>query len=283
MAGDGEIGMDPRFSLKQYPRKDTIFQHKKSLNFDLIRAKVYREREKSKMTDFMEYVAYILLGVAVGFVSALLSMSEEWITSNKSTYANKLIDGTSNNLFKAWAFFSCISICMAVSASCLTVWWGPGASGSGVAELIAYMNGVNYPNVFSVPTLITKIYGVLMAVCGGLCVGKEGPLAHIGSNLALMIIHLPFESFKWLQNDASKRQFIAAGASAGVSAAFGAPIGGTLFAYEISKPNTFWKFSVLWKIFFSCATAVFTLALFQALFTGGELLVTTSSVLKFGV
>ena len=35
---------------------------------------------------------------------------------------------------------------------------------------------------------------------------------------------------------------IAAGAACGISVAFGAPIGGALFAYEISKPNTFWTF-----------------------------------------
>jgi chloride channel 7 len=87
----------------------------------------------------------------------------------------------------------------------MTIFWGPGANGSGVAELIAYMNGVNYPNVFSVPTLVTKIVGVWLAVCGGLCVGKEGPLAHIGANMALLIIYLPIESFKWLHNDTSKR------------------------------------------------------------------------------
>lgn len=38
------------------------------------------------------------------------------------------------------------------------------------------------------------------------------------------------------------REFLAAGISAGVSVAFGAPIGGALFAYEISGPATFWTF-----------------------------------------
>jgi chloride channel 7 len=52
---------------------------------------------------------------------------------------------------------------------------------------------------------------------------------------------------------------MAAGSSAGVAAAFGAPIGGALFSYEISKPNTFWSFSMLWRVFFSAAVSTFML------------------------
>ena len=67
-----------------------------------------------------------------------------------------------------------------------------------------------------------------------------------------------------------------------MSAAFGAPIGGALFAYEISKPNTFWKFSVVWKVFFTCAIAVFTLAIFGDLMNGTTILTVSASTLKFG-
>mmetsp|Transcript_35690 Transcript_35690/g.43688 ORF Transcript_35690/g.43688 Transcript_35690/m.43688 type:complete len:273 (+) Transcript_35690:655-1473(+) len=76
---------------------------------------------------------------------------------------------------------------------------------------------------------------------------------------------------------------IAAGCSAGVSAAFGAPIGGTLFAFEISKPNVFWKFSIIWKACISCSMSVFTLAVIQSAMKGEGINDVNSSVLKFGV
>jgi chloride channel 3/4/5 len=60
-----------------------------------------------------------------------------------------------------------------------------------------------------------------------------------------------------------KRQYIAAGASAGVSVAFGAPIGGALFMYELSRENPAWDFRLLWKTFITCVTAVFALGLFD--------------------
>ena len=68
-----------------------------------------------------------------------------------------------------------------------------------------------------------------------------------------------------MHNDEKKRQFVAAGASAGVSVAFGAPIGGALFAYEMSRPNTFWRFSMIWKVFVSCALANFWLSLLNSI------------------
>lgn len=62
--------------------------------------------------------------------------------------------------------------------------------------------------------------------------------------------------------------FVAAGAAAGVSAAFGAPIGGTLFVYELSRPNTFWQFHMLWKVFFGSCVSVFTVAFWGGISKG---------------
>lgn len=75
---------------------------------------------------------------------------------------------------------------------------------------------------------------------------------------------------------------ISAGAACGVSVAFGAPIGGALFSYEISKPNTFWTFNMLWRVFTATSIACFTLSVFQSLVTGSPLSLSDSGALKFG-
>ena len=46
---ENPITMDPRFSAKVYPRKDNIFQHKKSLNFDLIRSSTLQGEGEGKV------------------------------------------------------------------------------------------------------------------------------------------------------------------------------------------------------------------------------------------
>ena len=74
---------------------------------------------------------------------------------------------------------------------------------------------------------------------------------------------------------------MACGASCGISVAFGAPIGGALFSYEISKPNTFWTFSMLWRVFTATSIATFTLSLLQSLYMGSPLQLSDSGAVKF--
>lgn len=85
-----------------------------------------------------------------------------------------------------------------------------------------------------------------------------------------------------MQNDYTKRQLIAAGGSAGVAAAFGAPIGGALFAYEMSKPTSFWSFQMIWKTFLTCAMAVLLLGVLQTAAEGESSDGFTGSTIKFG-
>ena len=79
-----------------------------------------------------------------------------------------------------------------VTATVMSLYFGPGAIASGVAETLAYVNGVNFPNFISWPTLITKCIGVSLAVAGDLKVGKEGPLAHIGSIIGVIMLYIPW-------------------------------------------------------------------------------------------
>jgi chloride channel 7 len=77
-------------------------------------------------------------------------------------------------------------------AALLTVYVGPGAQGSGVAEVMGMLNGVNYTGTISFRTLFVKCFGTLFAVVAGLAVGKEGPLVHIGANIGVMVCYMPF-------------------------------------------------------------------------------------------
>ena len=130
---------------------------------------------------------------------------------------------------------------------------------------MGYLNGVVYPDYMTVPALAVKFFGTVLAVSAGLCGGKEGPLVHLGAALGVLILYIPLDIFKYYRNDVDKRKFIAIGIAAGISAAFGAPIGGSLFAFELSKPNTFWSFSLTWRVFFACSICTFFLTIFKSL------------------
>jgi H+/Cl- antiporter ClcA len=157
-----------------------------------------------------------------------------------------------------WSFiFGCL-------ASYITVKFAPGASGSGIAEIMGYLNGVNYPKLIGLETLIVKILGVAIAISAQAAIGKEGPLVHIGTLVGMLVAYyIPFEFLKKFRNDKDKREFAVYGIAAGVSAAFSAPIGGTLFAYELSRPSTFWSFGMIWRTFFASAVSTYTISLYD--------------------
>ena len=247
-----------------------------------MRSKVFVERGRDHATILMEWGAFALCGMLTGLTAAIMSNIEETVTLFRRNTSDDIIDRNSDNLLTGWLFYSGFALPFVIVACIMTVYWGPGANGSGVAELIGYLNGINYPGVIGFETFVTKVFGVVFAVVGGLCVGKEGPLAHIGANIGAVTVYLPLPRFEYFQNESYKRNLVAAGCSAGVSAAFGAPVGGALFAFEISKPNTFWKFSVIWKVFMSCAMSVFTLALVSSAMKGEGVNEISAAVLKFG-
>jgi H+/Cl- antiporter ClcA len=282
--------MDNRRSFKIYPRIDKIYTHKSSFNYDLLRSKVFRYRKETYFTNSMQWLAFVITGIFMGFTASIIVFIEDHLTEFKRDTAEKILgDGNTEDIMPSWAFYTLFSMALVFLSSVMTVYYGPGANGSGVAEIIAIMNGINYPGVFSFAVYLTKSLAVVGAVVGGLTVGKEGPMAHIGACIGCAVAYLPFKDFDFMRNDEDKRILIAAGTSAGVSAAFGAPIGGTLFAYEMSKPNTFWKLRHLWKVFVCCACAVFSLAFFEEIWAicwsegKGNILNINASSLKFGI
>ena len=97
----------------------------------------------------------------------------------------------------AWFYFLLISVAYGGLAAGLTVYLGPGAMGSGIAELIGYFNGINLPGLLTIPSLIVKIFGTSLGVAASLAIGKEGPLAHIGAIVGHMVLYMPFDFLKY--------------------------------------------------------------------------------------
>lgn len=182
-----------------------------------------------------------------------------------------------------WLTFLVFCLLFGGAAAILTVFIGPGAAGGGTAELMGYFNGINYPDIFGLRTLFVKVIGLGLAVASGLCIGKEGPLAHIGAIIGHLVLYIPiFPFLAAFRNDADKREIAAAGVAAGVSAAFGAPIGGSLFAYEISRPSTFWSFGLTWKIFFCSSISTFVLNILNSVKLEQSVMIINAGLIKFG-
>jgi CIC family chloride channel protein len=100
----------------------------------------------------------------------------------------------------------------------------PHASGSGIPHVEAVLSGQLPPAPVSLVPV--KFAGDVLAIGSGMALGREGPSVQMGASLA----HLVGVAFR--RNWSDCRALLAAGAGAGLAAAFNAPIAGAIFVLE---------------------------------------------------
>jgi len=141
--------------------------------------------------------------------------------------------------------------------------FAPLAAGSGIAEVKTILGGFVIKDFASAKTLIVKCVGLILAVSSGLNVGKEGPLVHVALCTAEIFSRL---FTKYSKNQAKKREVFSAAAAAGVSVAFGAPIGGVLFSLE--EVSYYFPHKTMWRTFYCAALASIVLMYINPFHTG---------------
>ena len=105
----------------------------------------------------------------------------------------------------------------------------PMISGSGIPQVEGILTRNLKQNWFNV--LVYKFIGGLICLGAGLSLGREGPSVQMGACIGEGIS----EKTKKLDNE--KKYLITSGASAGLSAAFNAPISGVMFSLEETHKN----------------------------------------------
>ena len=64
-----------------------------SLDFDSMRTKIFKSREKTKCTTIMEWVAYFIIGTCTGLTTAILMHMESFLVHEKRYITNLIIAG----------------------------------------------------------------------------------------------------------------------------------------------------------------------------------------------
>ncbi|RDU22676.1 ClC family H(+)/Cl(-) exchange transporter [Anaerosacchariphilus polymeriproducens] len=100
----------------------------------------------------------------------------------------------------------------------------PLIGGSGIPQVKAHMIGAVKNKWLT--SMIFKFIGGTISIIGGLSVGREGPSIQLGACVAQGV------GEKIASTRTERKVLIAGGASAGLAAAFNAPLAGTMFAIE---------------------------------------------------
>lgn len=162
--------------------------------------------------------------------------------------------GTDAGWLSAYVVYTLCGLCYCVFSACLVRYFAPTARGSGIPEVKTILGGFCMSDVLSGRTLLIKIIGLCFVVASGMSLGKEGPLVHVACCWASLCA-LMHE--RYMENEGKKRELLSAAASAGVSVAFGSPLGGVLFSLE--EVSTFFPQKTMWRAFFAAVVAALTL------------------------
>lgn len=245
------------------------------------------------------WIVLVLIGISAGLLAASIDIASDWLGDLKTGYCHPGEGGGKFYLNKAfccfghaelvqctdwttwpsalhvsssggryvtsYAFFVLYSVVFATSAALLVKFYAPYARQSGIPEIKTMLGGFVMQRFLGTWTLVTKSVGIVLSVSSGLWLGKEGPLVHIACCCANMWMKLWPSLYG---NEARKREVLSAAASAGISVAFGAPVGGVLFSLE--QLSYYFPDKTMWQSFVCAMVAGATL---QALnpFRSGKL------------
>ncbi|ESO98209.1 hypothetical protein LOTGIDRAFT_114468 [Lottia gigantea] len=236
------------------------------------------------------WVIMFAVGIGTALLAAGVQISVEIIAHEKFHLIQKFLDKCSVEgctLFTPVIIWIAINFFISSLGAALVTYVQPVAAGSGIPFIKSYLNGVRIPGLLTLQAFVAKTLGVILSILGGLACGKEGPMAHSGGIMAAGLAkgrmrlrkNKEIKFYDAFRSDHEIRDFVAAGAASGVSAAFGAPVGGTLFSVE--EAASFWNTELVWKVFFSAMVACFSTNFLLSAFEGHPTHLSSPGLVRF--
>ncbi len=157
----------------------------------------------------------IIIGLVSGLCAVILKQGVGWLGTWRVHLASQ---------FPAWIVLPMIGLIGGWLAGWLVENFAPEATGSGIPQVKAVLSKV--PMALNLRVATIKLLSGMLTLGSGLALGREGPTVQVGASLASQFSHW----FPTAPNQ--RRQLIAAGAGAGLAAAFNAPLAGVFFIIE---------------------------------------------------
>lgn len=224
----------------------------KSPNFRFFQGGLLKHRTTPKtLTTKHDYIVLLALsagvGAITGLVIALFEGSILWVSDHRMHMFDELM------LHPALKVVGIVLIgaVMAAFAFWLTFRLAPEASGSGIPHIEGALDGIH--DIRWRRVLPVKFFAGTLSIGSGMILGREGPSIQIGGAVGRMF------SGRAKRYAHATHILTAAGAAAGLAAAFNAPLAGILFVIEEMRPQ--FRYNITSIKCVTLATAVATIVM----------------------
>ncbi len=164
----------------------------------------------------------LLTGLGAAWTAVLLKNGSATVVS----WRIELVERLQPFLGRAtpWLVLPVIAGLGGLIAGLLVKHLAPAAHGSGITQVMKFLNGQRVP--MDIRVAVVKLLGGIVSTGSGFPLGPEGPAVQMGASVACQMANNLQAPRSFL------RLIVAAGGGAGIAAVFNAPLGGFIYAIE---------------------------------------------------
>jgi len=205
--------------------------------------------KERKQTRFL-----LILGMVVGALTGVVASLFIISIHSLQYFRLYLLNLYPNNFIWQWGFPVVFSVVFLVFALWVVRKFAPQAGGSGVHEVEGFL--CEKRELVWYKVLPYKFFTGSIAIASGIVLGREGPSIHMGGAIGKMM------SSRFRIKPEYTHVLVAAGAGAGLAAAFNAPLSGILFVVEEMHSQFRYSFKALQCVVVTCFFSVFVVRMF---------------------
>ena len=286
---DWEFGAERDRLLREALQKSRQMRHRS-------RSK-WRRMLSESVTAGQGWIVFLVVGFLTGVLAGMIQIAREWAFDLKFGYCQTggfwnsrkeccrvSVDEDSCWHWRTWSEFlmglpgsgkrdngySLDYLLYIVLCTVLGTWsawlvktFAPFASGSGIPEIKTILGGFVMKGYLGGRVLLIKSVALVLSIASGLSVGLEAAYVHIACCIANVVARY---FSKYANSEVKRRELLSGAAAAGISVAFGAPVGGVLFSLEML--SSYFPPKTIWRSFYCAIVAAITLRGIDPLHSG---------------
>jgi CIC family chloride channel protein len=168
--------------------------------------------------------AQLAIAAGIGAAAGVLALLFQEAIHGAEELRGRLVEAVSASGWPVWLALPLYGLALGAAAGFLVKRFAPEAGGSGIPFVKAVLLGIRPMRWLRL--ILVKFAGGVLAIGGGLSLGREGPTVQMGAAVGEAMAKLLHKGRR------GEAQLVAAGAGAGLSAAFNAPLAGFFFVIE---------------------------------------------------